>query len=212
MQRAVQVSTQCGSRQRNPSPGILKVNLNATSGLANGTPVVLHSLMFQDKDNPEQIRQEISNAQPGQVVNVPVPYAVIVTVESINYDKWNRTHESLSENKVVIPLTSKSNGDKITLDDQTVFYKSHPFELAFSVTFHKVQGQTVQSIILDLNQRPSALGSIDFHAIYVGLTRVKYRNDIRILPCHDSNKFKHLLKLKPKANLKEWLKKVPRLL
>ena len=193
------------------APSIMNTNLNATSGLANGTPVVLHSLMFKEEDDPEGIRNLIANAEPGEIINVPVPHAVIVAVPHINYENWIKTHESLCEGQVVIPLTSKSYGDKITLEDQTLHYKSHPYDLAFSVTFHKIQGQTVRSIILDLNQRPGALGNINFHAVYVGLTRVEYGDDIRILPCHDNNQFRHLLKLKPKANLKSWLEQVPRL-
>ena len=69
----------------------------------------------------------------------------------------------------------------------------------------------MRNIILDLNKRPGALGSLDFHALYVGLTRVEFRDDIRILPCHDDENFKHLLNLKPKPNLREWLNSVSRL-
>jgi hypothetical protein len=187
------------------------MNLNATSGLANGTPVVLHSVMFSDTAVADMIREKLAHAEPGEVIEIPVPHAVIVSVPHIDATKWKLKHKSLCSDTVTIPLTNQSVGDNVTLDDQKMFYKSHQYDLAFAVTFHKVQGQTVNKIILDLNKRPGALGSLDFHAIYVGLTRVAYRDDIRILPCHDGNHFQHLLNLKPNSNLKEWLVNVPKL-
>ena len=67
-------------------------------------------------------------------------------------------------------------------------------------------------IILDLNKRPGRLlGKLDFHGLYVGLTRVEYADNIRILPCQDAHKLKHLLTLKPDHNLKAWLSQVPKL-
>jgi hypothetical protein len=51
-----------------------------------------------------------------------------------------------------------------------------------------------------------ALGFLDFHASYVGISRVKYSDNIKILPCYDiENSFKHLFKLKPDEKLHEWL-------
>jgi hypothetical protein len=193
------------------APALMTVNLNATAGLANGTPVVLHSVIFKEDVDSDEIRQKIADARPGDIISIPTPHAVMVTIPHIDSDKWNLRHESLEDNRVVIPLTSGSNGDKITLDDQTIYYKSHPYDLAFAITFHKIQGQTVPNLILDLNQRPGALGTVDFHALYVGLTRVEYRDNIRLLPCQNTDHFKHLLNLKPKPNLREWLRRVPKL-
>ena len=99
----------------------------------------------------------------------------------------------------------------VKVDDYSFPFKSHLLELAFAITFHKVQGQTLPKVILDLNMRPKALGNVDFHALYVGLTRIKHAYDIRILPPQNSNEaFKHLLKFKPSENLKNWLEKIPK--
>ncbi len=69
-------------------------------------------------------------------------------------------------------------------------------DLAFAITYHKVQGQTMEKIILDLNKRPTSLKQLDFHAFYVGMARVELPQHIRILLCQDDDNFKHLLKLK----------------
>jgi ATP-dependent exoDNAse (exonuclease V) alpha subunit len=97
-------------------------------------------------------------------------------------------------------------------DSNTIAYKNHMHDLAFAVTYHKMQGQTVIKIILDLNKRPMSLGFLDFHAFYVGISRVKYSDNIRILPCYDiENGFKHLFKLKPDEKLHEWLETVEKM-
>jgi hypothetical protein len=71
---------------------------------------------------------------------------------------------------------------------------SFQYELARAATFHKVQGITTGKIILDLSLRPQLLGRIDFHSIYVAITRVRKLDDIRLLPSRLSG-FGHLLKL-----------------
>jgi hypothetical protein len=58
--------------------------------------------------------------------------------------------------------------------------------LAFCFTFHKVQGVTVSKIILDLAKRPSLLGRLDFHSVYVALSRVNGLDGIRLLPFRSS--------------------------
>jgi hypothetical protein len=195
------------------APAHLTDNMNATSGLANGTPVILHSVLLSDDDDPEFYRQKVASASPGDVINIPVPYAINVEIQSIDAAKFLKKHKSLVAGKVVIPLTYKSDSkNKIKMEDQNIYYKSHSYQIAFGVTFHKIQGQTVPRIILDLNKRPGrTLGSLDFHGLYVGLTRVEYCEHIRILPCHDDDNFKHLLTLKPNSNLKAWLNVVPNL-
>ena len=59
-------------------------------------------------------------------------------------------------------------------------HESHMVELGFAFTFFKVQGATLSCVLLDLNfesamERKAA-------AVYVGLSRVKHSDDMRILP------------------------------
>ena len=84
-------------------------------------------------------------------------------------------------------------------------------ELAFAITYHKLQGQTLQKVILDINMRPNSLKRLDFYSFYVGMTRVEYANNIRILPCQDDKKFSHLKSLKTSVNLKKWLEKIKKI-
>jgi len=194
------------------APAILLENLNATSGLANGTPAILDSLLFNNDDERTAVKKLLSNARPGQIIPIPVPNAIIASFPTLKREDWK--HMSLDDNIVKIPVAYKSGlKNRIKYGkNQYVNYKSHMMDLAFAITYHKVQGQTMSKIILDLNKRPSTLKQLDFHAFYVGMTRVELPQNIRILPCQDDDNFKHLLKLKPQKKLKSWLDNIVQIL
>ena len=89
-----------------------------------------------------------------------------------------------------------------------IYYRTHGLDLAFALTFHKFQGQTVDKIILDLSKTPkNVFNLLCFQAFYVGMMRVKKSSCIRILPGPDGRKPKlsHLLTLKPDPELQRWL-------
>jgi hypothetical protein len=60
-------------------------------------------------------------------------------------------------------------------------YCTYDVELAFVITFHKCQGRTLQKVILDLNKQ-TGQGNVNYSSLYVGLSRVRKGDDIRILP------------------------------
>jgi hypothetical protein len=195
------------------APAILNNNLNATDGLANGTPLILHSALLSEDEDSERYREIISNAQPGTIIDIPVPHAVLASVPSLDNAKWCSKHKSLVEGQVVIPFVNKRHlGNTVTISkEQTLSYKSHGIDLAFAITFHKIQGQTKEKVILDLNRRPGRLSHVDYHGLYVGWSRVKHASNIRVLPCQNDDNFEHLLQLKPNTNLKLWLDSIPQL-
>ena len=127
---------------------------------------------------------------------------------SIDREEWKLP--SLDEHMVRVPLPYKSNfKNRIKCaEERYVNYRSHMYDLAFGITYYKVQGQTIKKIILDLNKRPGSLKQLDFYAFYVGMTRVELAENIRILPCQNDDNFKHLLRLKPQQKLKKWLGKI----
>ena len=55
------------------------------------------------------------------------------------------------------------------------------YELAFVATLHKSQGRTLKKAVISVLDRPMAPSRANFHALYVGLTRVKCGDDLRIL-------------------------------
>jgi hypothetical protein len=192
------------------APALLSRNINPMKGLANGTPVTLHSITMCPDDDPEDIINKIRNASPGDFVDIPPPLSVNVKCTSIDATEWNIQH-TLVQGQVVIPLIAQSHHkNKIEFGDNgtTIRYKSYIHELAFALTFHKIQGQTVPRIILDLNNRPKQLGRLNFFGVYVGVSRVKFGKNLRILPCQPDSSLSHLKRLKPDPCLKEWLERV----
>ena len=114
------------------APSILLDNLNPTSGLANGTPSFMHSLAFESEEQRQQVQNLISNTQSGEIVDIPIPYAIIITLPSIDRQKWK--HESLDEDNVTIPLLYKSHQkNTIECGEQKVSYKSHMVKLSLTI-------------------------------------------------------------------------------
>ena len=130
---------------------------------------------------------------------------------------------SYPKNFVLSGIKRLHRGENSKAGKQAAVLRHYTFgiELAFSVTYHKVshaistsicnpisfvnllfqvQGLTLPAIVLDLNGvRPP----ISVPAIYVGISRVRMSNDIRILPLHCGVKDK-LLDLKFNEKLVAW--------
>jgi hypothetical protein len=192
------------------APALLSRNMNPMNGLANGSPLELHSITLCPDDDPEEVNNRIRNASPGDFVDIPPPLSVNVKCNTVDATKWSDEH-TLVPGQVVIPLISQSHqNNKIEFGNNGVIirYKSYMHELGFALTFHKIQGQTVNRIILDLNNRPNQLGKLNFFGFYVGISRVKFGKNLRILPRQPYASFSHLKRLKPDPNLKEWLDQV----
>ena len=88
-------------------------------------------------------------------------------------------------------------------------FQARPVELACAVTFRKVQGRTMSKIILDLNHRPGkGMGQVTFEGFYVGMSRGRQSNDIRLLPFRGQKTLARLGGLQPPSALSAWLKRV----
>ena len=196
-------------------------SINPTRGLANGTSGSMHSICIRNSDQPDLYREKIKNAKPGEVINIPVPYSVNIEIKFKDNEKFERIQcwpDNLTlqpgdgdyePKAVVVPLISKNDRNGIKLQNSRLGYKDHFVDLAFAMTFHKIQGQTVNKVILDINHRPGTryrLNSLDFFALYVGMSRIKTSVDLRILPAHQGMDFRYIQYLKCDPKLKRWMK------
>ncbi len=78
--------------------------------------------------------------------------------------------------------------------------------MAYAITVHKIQGQTKDRLIVDLNQRPApTLPQINFQHLYVALSRVRKRCTLKLMPFHHPSSLDYLFSLKPPQYLIEWL-------
>lgn len=86
-----------------------------------------------------------------------------------------------------------------------ILIRPHAVDIAFAITVHKIQGQTCRKLIVDLNQRPFK-PRIDFHDLYVVLSRVRRGSDLRLMLLQPCGTSLHYLKmLKPAADLTTWM-------
>ena len=101
--------------------------------------------------------------------------------------------------EVVIPIQSNSDPEILKIKHGSFKYYAYGYELAFSMTYHKIQGQTVNKIILDINKNSTR--KLDLPSLYVDISRVRNHKDMCILPLKSHD---HLLKLSNDPDLVKW--------
>ena len=204
-------------------------------GLANGTTCVMHSLTFREETDEEKekartARHHISSAAPGDIIDlkdmVPLSINVEHTVSADEAEAWPLgaslvnpiINRGANRGTVVIPVLCNDSDIVHTRalgnsdwPGGDVHVKCHAVDIAFAITFHKLQGKTISKVILDLRKRPGTrdgIANVDFEGLYVGWTRVRRGQDIRVIPASDSaeDAFDHLMQLGPSAHLLSWLK------
>ena len=191
------------------APGYLIENINPSLGLANGTKIVYESLVLDPRDDPIAISHRIATEiNPDIILNYP-PIYVIVSVPDADPDRFLNT--TLVEGKVVIPVKTVVRGKFINIPRRRgekpfkVWYTPHNCELGFAVTVHKIQGQTLDRVIIDLNYRPFQ-PQFGFHALMVAVSRVRSSCNIRILPRQPgAPSLDYLINVKPNPTLLIWL-------
>jgi hypothetical protein len=184
--------------------GYITFNHCVKLGIANGTQVRMDSLTFSD-DEEATILQQIQDSNPGDVISLEQPPACVnVELVNVTMNEWRNkmnasSHAtsatlSLSDDKVIIPLFRSKVGKtkKYTvrggaaggygyLPSKVEVGRIFEYDLGFAMTVHKAQGRTLPKVILCFDKYPCALTRLTLQHVYVGLSRVKRRSDIRFL-------------------------------
>ena len=201
--------------------GFLTTNLNNNLGLANGTPVKLHSLTFGTDDQLQAVMSEIRNKPSGSVITLTEPpLAVNVAIPSL-FDQKNAVSQKKKAQLDILQKLSVVKGETvIALPAMRSHTKPHeytvhslngigrvttkevfPYELAFGMTIHKAQGRTIPRVVLALAHRENAWTQMTYASIYVAMSRVKLSADMRII-YHDRGPRPGILGLKYVTNLR----------
>jgi ATP-dependent exoDNAse (exonuclease V) alpha subunit len=143
------------------APVFLRSNICPAIGLSNGSSGVLKSFGYYDAERAFDIRKFISDHPDDNALLLPVPPDFFIV------DMDNGLKD--------VPLFRVTDENK-ELRLHNSFFSMAPLncELAFAVTFHKVQGRTIQKVVLHLSP------DIDYRALHVGMTRVRDRDDMRL--------------------------------
>ena len=189
------------------APVMCKDNTSPSFGIANGTQAVLHSLTLDPaKVNVDDVWIRIQNTPAGKVIYLDqLPLSINITLQ--NAAQAFDANTSLLSHLQVIPMMLNTRScRKIKVAGKSklrnlTFY-DFGVDLAFALTYFKVQGLTLDGIILDLDT--TVLPRINVAAMYVGLSRVRSGNHIRILPIKE-NSLLALNRLQFAPYLIQWL-------
>jgi len=218
--------------------GFLTVNINTDLGLANGTQVRYHSISFAKEEDTKDFNDKVSESQPGEVIELRKRPDIInvelfpdVPGDSKKQQKDNERkrrewkYGSITDDgKIVIPITPHESkhvkwhheicrgfGGGYRCRPSKVDCTDHfPIEPAFAVTLHKAQGRTIGKVILSLSEHPNHLLRLKWEALYVGLSRVRHRDDIRILVrSMDRSTLDYISDLKKDKHVKDFFNGFP---
>ena len=161
------------------APVYLTANINAAAtGLVNGSKGYLHWLSWSDADASAEALPPPGSV--GQLVEVPVPVSVNIFVPSLQSDDDEDAQADSDFRARLVPVFAQSTTKAKA--DALLSRQRHPFDLGFCITFHKVQGQTLNEVVLVLHRRRSRqLLKLCFEMLYVAVTRVRRTRDIRVL-------------------------------
>jgi hypothetical protein len=186
------------------APCYLTKNINPIRGLANGTPGELHSLTFSDSDTAAMVQDLMRKDRSDDIIDIPSPMCVNIRVPHLD-GSWEKSM-SLEEGAVVIPILIDDKFPTcMSWKSSNLPIYSFPLELGFAITFHKVQGKTLEKIILALNKRKGRrLPNVTFTSFLVGVSRVRDSKNIRRLQAFDASSLSYLLDLKEDPSFKAW--------
>ena len=199
----------------------LTTNLNTNLGLANGTPIKLHSLTFTTREQLMAVRSQIRSLPPGSVVTLDEPplsvnIEILSTFDSKTTPSAKKIAQidilkkhSIVKGETIIPIPIMRTHCKthaFSVHSTSGISKAHtrelfPFEMSFAMTVHKAQGRTIPKVVLALSHRDNTHSQMSYASIYVALSRVKHRDNLRIL-MHNSGPRPGILALKYITHLK----------
>lgn len=178
-------------------PGYLEdANPNPNYGFDNGVPGHYHHIIHSPRATPEQIHAfntAYAEASPNDDVWLdPPPYAIAFKLDPQVIALPLPTNCQLIGPGIVAipvsdypkPITIYGHKNNFPFSYKVKIYKI-PVTPAFAVTYWKVQGRTVERIVLDLT-KPLFNLTLTLAMLYVGFSRVAQADHIRIVTL-DSN-------------------------
>lgn len=176
------------------APVVLESNINVEACVVNGSRGTLHSLTLPEE---YQMPSVPLHYRYGDTIELPCqPYSVNVDIEVPE-----RVHPS---RLLRVPLLASKTKLEVKKKNFKAFI--HSFSPAFAITYHKIQGATLDRIILLIHKYPSRMNLIQLPHLYVGLSRVRNSANIKILPIGSKTDLNYIDKLQYKPVLRKWNK------
>jgi hypothetical protein len=190
---------------RNPALGLANGTQCLNHSLLFETSQEVRAIKTAILDSGLPFGSEVELAAPPKAVNVEILPAMDSNRPSIKRQRQLRCLRRLSlfpaGPKIVVPITKASSGSSQAggYSDKWKTYRFRSYdnrfgtapvssiqtkdvfavENGFCATLHKVQGRTVDRVVLALSKNPTK--SLAFAGLFVALSRVRKRENIRIL-------------------------------
>jgi hypothetical protein len=204
--------------------GFITSAISKNRDLVNGTRIRYHSIVPIDVQQKDELEQALRTAVPGDVITLTRPPAfvnVCLVDEEESVEKTQLWHnDTIVQGKVIIPILANrhrvQDHDSKTIVPGGFLYRASkvdirsnfPLEPAFAITVHKAQGRTMEKVILAISHKKGFLCNLTYASLYVALTRVRQKSDIRLLlmgpTTHQWSTLTYLTSLKPDRALRPY--------
>ena len=109
--------------------------------------------------------------------------------------KYDSVMSSANDDYIIFPLPKSKYCKTYSCGKCKLLVYPFPYANAAVRSLHKLQGATVDTCVLALRQRPSSLGHITIQGLTVAFSRVKYGDNLGILPMLHDDDFDYLKEL-----------------
>ena len=162
---------------------VLDKNICTQFKLAKGTKGVYSGIIWDKKEKVP----DISSLPRGKITAVPQPLYILVTVGD-----------------TIVPIGLRNEELDVSGEERKVNYQDTACSLLFAVTYHKLQGLTLDKIILSVGKHPTAKLRVQMPSLYVGVSRVHNFTELRILPINKADE-DYLKTLTRDPLLNDWI-------
>ena len=200
------------------APAVIKDNISTSNGLANGKMCTLHSITL-DEIEQANLEEALAHATGGEEIRLQSP-PISVNVQIDDPSSFLLANSVSGDGKAVVPMIIRKNiRREITLNNDVarkyradvekmqLAYVDHGVDLGFALTYHKVQGRTLDKVIIDLN----VTESVTVAAFYVAVSRVSHLDRMRFFPIFNEETKDKLCAKKFNKDLVTWWSKETKL-
>ena len=183
--------------------------------MTNGKTGHLHSITLDaSKTDVKQEWSEIDACEAGEIYYLSHPPLSVNLKLDLDNAQIPFSLKKKNAKFVVIPfLVSKrartikprsglNQRTRKAMKKNPLKFHDHGVDLAFAMTYHKVQGRTLTRIILELSGLSKSKEAVA--SLYVALSRVRKLRHIRLLPFNYRGEHEKLVSMKFKKDLVTW--------
>jgi len=172
--------------------GMLSRNIAVAYGVCNSSAVKMCGMVFAD-DVRVDVDARIAAAEPGEVVELEwAPVALLVKLMDETAQARLEHHEGMTlahtgtEYDGCFPVMCEKSFAKTSIGGTRTQFARIECIMSFAVTYHKLQGLTVDKLIIVLRSWIGELGqysrlkALVYSALYVAVSRVRHIADLRV--------------------------------